>query len=118
MCASLLFDDVAAHDGIRKKSREWVEHCFGLIEERLANSGGDHAVNDTFTAADVFLWVIYRWGFLLKMDMEGKYPNWAKVVAKVIERDAVKAAVKKEGIPIIVDDRTPPEGPSRYDYEE
>ncbi|EME76920.1 uncharacterized protein MYCFIDRAFT_7829, partial [Pseudocercospora fijiensis CIRAD86] len=48
-------DDQSAHDGIRKKSREWVEVCFGLIEERLQGVGGEHAVKDVFTAADVFL---------------------------------------------------------------
>ncbi|KXT12517.1 hypothetical protein AC579_10352 [Pseudocercospora musae] len=111
-------DDKAAHDGIRKKSREWVDTCFGIIEERLQGIGGEHAVKDVFTAADVFLWVMYRWGYLLKIEMDEKYPQWTKVVNKVVQREAVKAAVEKEGIPLIKDDRVPPEGPSRYDVEE
>lgn len=110
-------DDTACHASISKKSREWIEHCFGLIEERLKASGGEHAVNDTFTAADVFLWVVYRWGYLIKMEMEELYPSWTKVVAKVVQRKAVKAAVESEGIPVIRDDRFPPEAGSRYDRD-
>ncbi|EME46396.1 hypothetical protein DOTSEDRAFT_70409 [Dothistroma septosporum NZE10] len=108
-------DDVTAHEGISKKARAWVDHCFGLIEDRLANVKTSHASGDTFTVADVFLWVMYRWGYLLKIDMEKHYPSWTKVVAIVVQRQAVKAAVEKEGIPIIRDDRPPPEEGKMHD---
>lgn len=96
-------DDASAHAGISLKSREWVGKCFGMIDEKLA--GKEHAVNNVFTAADVFLWVMYRWGYLIQIDMEGDYPNYTRVVNKVIQREAVKAAAQKEGIPLIKDNR-------------
>ena len=86
-----------------------------MIEDRLADLKTEYASGETFTVADIFLWVMYRWGYLLKIDMEKQYPSWTKIVAKVIERQAVKAAVEKEGIPVIQDDRAPPEEGTMHD---
>jgi glutathione S-transferase len=95
-------DDESAFESVRRKSRAWIELCYADVEERLT---GVHAVGNAFTAVDVFLYVIYRWGHLLKLDMKGTYPNYTNLVLEVTKRASVLKAVEKEGIPLIEDDR-------------
>lgn len=100
-------DDEKAHDSIRKKCMEFLLDCFRLIEEKLQ---GIHAVGEDFTAVDVFLYVIYRWGYLMGLDMPTAYPKWTKLVDEVVKRKSVTEAAEKEGIPLIKDNRVPPAG--------
>ncbi|KAG8631525.1 hypothetical protein KVT40_000665 [Elsinoe batatas] len=98
-------DDEAAQNGVRIKSRKWIRECFGMIEERLKDGKG-FSVGDGFTAADVFLYVEYRWGYLIGIDMKKEYPAYTKLVDQVVERESVKEAVKVEGIEMIIDNRS------------
>ncbi|MCJ1374406.1 hypothetical protein MMC20_005638 [Loxospora ochrophaea] len=95
-------DDESAFESVRRKSRAWIEQCYADVEEKLT---GVHAVGNAFTAVDVFLYVIYRWGHLLKMDMKGTYPNYTNLVLEVTKHPSVLKAVEKEGIPLIEDNR-------------
>ena len=95
-------DDEIAFEPIRRKSLEWIKQCYADVEERLT---GVHAVGDAFTAVDVFLYVIYRWGHLLKLDMKGTYPKYTNLVLEITKRASVLKAVEKEEIPLIEDDR-------------
>lgn len=95
-------DDEAAFEPIRRQSRAWILQCFADIEDRLT---GLHAVGSAFSAVDCFLFVIYRWGHLLKLDMRGSYPKYTRLVMEVTKRPAVLEAVEKEGIPLIEDNR-------------
>ena len=97
--------DESAYVAVQTKSREWVDKCFGDIETKLART---HAVGDDFTVVDCFLYVFYRWGYLLSLDMESLYPKWAALALNVAKRDSVKGAVETEGIPLIRDDRLAP----------
>lgn len=95
-------DDEIAFDSIRRESLAWIKRCYAEIENRLM---GLHAVGNAFTAIDVFLYVIYRWGYLLKLDMRGIYPKYTQLVLEVVKRTDVLKTVEKEGIPLIEDDR-------------
>lgn len=95
-------DDEVAYEPIRRTARAFIEQSYADIEERLT---GLHAVGDAFTAVDVFLYVIYRWGHMLKWNMKEKYPKYTSLVLEVTKRTAVQTAVEKEGIPLIVDNR-------------
>ena len=96
-------DDQCAFEAVRRKAREWIEQCYADVEERL--TGKVYAVGDAFTAVDVFLYVIYRWGHMLRLDMKGRFPNYTKLVLEVTQRDSVLKAVEREGIPLIEDNR-------------
>ncbi|KAL8746618.1 MAG: hypothetical protein Q9190_001397, partial [Brigantiaea leucoxantha] len=98
----LVADDEIAFEPIRRKSRVWIERCYAEAEERLT---GVHAVGDAFTAVDAFLYVIYRWGHMLRLDMKGAYPKYTNLVLEVTKRASVLKAVEKEGIPLIEDNR-------------
>ena len=95
-------DDEVAYTSVRRQSRAWIEKCYADIEERLSRT---HAVGDAFTAVDAFLYVIYRWGHLLKLDMKTRYPKYTALVLEVTKRPSVLKAVEKEGIPLIEDNR-------------
>lgn len=95
-------EDEAAFDGARRLAAAWIERCFGEIEDRLE---GEHAVDDVFTAADIFLYVIYRWANMLGWHLQALYPKYTRLVEKVSQREAVLAAIKEEGIPLIKDNR-------------
>lgn len=95
-------DDEIAFAPIRRTSLAWIEKCYADIEEKLQ---GVFAVGNAFSAVDVFLYVVYRWGYLLKLDMKGKLPKYTKLVLEVAKRASVVKAVEKEGIPLIEDNR-------------
>lgn len=95
-------DDESAFPAIRRTSLAWIEQCYGDIEEKLT---GVHAVGNAFTAVDVFLYVIYRWGYLVRLDMKGRFPKYTRLVLEVAKRDSVVKAVQKEGIPLVEDNR-------------
>jgi glutathione S-transferase len=84
------------HDAVRVRGREWVKECFEYIEEKL--EGKNQAVGDEFTVVDAYLLVFYRWGNLLKMGMRERYPNYARVVDRTVEREAVRETIEVEGI--------------------
>jgi glutathione S-transferase len=67
-----------------------------------------HTVGDDFTVVDYFLYVLYRWGYLLPLDIESLCLRWAALALNVAKHDSVKEAVETEGIPLIKDDRAPP----------
>eukprot|EP01113_Clastostelium_recurvatum_P021086 TRINITY_DN2495_c0_g1_i1.p1 TRINITY_DN2495_c0_g1~~TRINITY_DN2495_c0_g1_i1.p1 ORF type:complete len:233 (+),score=43.61 TRINITY_DN2495_c0_g1_i1:34-699(+) len=97
--------DEKSFDSVKEKSRDWITQCYTLIEEKLK---GLHAVGESFTVADVFLYVIYRWGYLLEWDMAKLYPKYTRLVEEVVRRESVLTAASIEGIPLIKDNRLGP----------
>ena len=95
-------DDAIAFDSIRRQSRAWIVKCYADIEERLT---GTHAVGSAFTVVDAFLYVIYRWGHLLKLNMKDTYPKYTNLILEVTKRASVLKAVEEEGIPLVEDNR-------------
>jgi glutathione S-transferase len=91
--------DERAYDAVKARGRECVQECFRYIEEKL--EGKVHAVGDAFTLVDVYLYVFFRWGNLMKLGMREKYPNYARLVEKVVERESVQKVVEAEGISLL-----------------
>jgi glutathione S-transferase len=87
--------DPSAMEGIQAKGLENVRNCYGLIEEKLH---GVHAVGNSFTVVDPYLFVFYRWGVLEGIDMKEEYPAYTALVSHLVERPAVKAAMRAENI--------------------
>ena len=95
-------EDEVAFAPIRRASLAWILKCYADIEQKLH---GPYAVGNAFTAIDVFLYVIYRWGYLLQLDMKGKFPRYTELAHGVSKRASVVKAAEKEGIPLIEDNR-------------
>lgn len=87
-------DDSTMFDAIKTKSRASVVECFLTIEQKLS---GLHAVGDRFTAVDPYLYVFYRWGDKHQMQVE-QYKKYTALVANLVKRPSVRAAVEEEGI--------------------
>lgn len=88
-------DDPSTYVSIKAKSTKTVTECFDKIEEDLSSN---HAVGDSFTAVDAFLYVFYRWGASVGMKMAETYPNYTKLVSDLVRRHAFQEALKAEGV--------------------
>lgn len=88
-----------AHDGIRAKGHANVLEAFDAIERIMAD-GRRWAVPDTYSVADAFLIVFYRWGGIIGTSMDD-YPAWTASSARTMGRSAVIAAFEKDELPII-----------------
>ncbi|KAH7081132.1 glutathione S-transferase [Paraphoma chrysanthemicola] len=91
--------DESVYDAVKDRGRECVQECFQYIEEKL--EGIVHAVGETFTLVDAYLYVFFRWGNSMKLGMEEKYPNYTRLVEEVVKRNSVKKAVEAEDIDLL-----------------
>jgi len=76
-------------------ARESILRMNGELEERIGGAwlaGGDYGV------ADIYSLPFYRWGTRIGLDMRANCPRWTELVARMMERPAVMAAIKTEGL--------------------
>lgn len=85
-------------EAVKIKARERVTECFQHIEGKLQ---GLHAVGNSFTAVDPFLYVFYRWGTMIGEDMS-VYPKYDALVRNLEARPAVQTALEKEKLPRVI----------------
>lgn len=84
--------DPASLDVVKAKALETILEAYQYIEGRL---NGVHAVGDYFTAVDPFLYVFYRWGWIIGRDMLA-YPKYSALVRNLETRSAVRVTLAKE----------------------
>lgn len=94
-------NDETAHESIRVKSREAIKICYETIEKRLEDRAW--AVGNAFTVVDAYLFVFYRWGNGNGYLMENEYPNYSRLVERLLEMKSVTETVKAEGIDLLGD---------------
>jgi glutathione S-transferase len=87
------------YDVVKAEGRECAKECFEFIEGKLVEK--THAVGDSFTLVDAYIYVFYRWGNMLKMGMREKYPNYTRLVDELVQRDGVRKTVEAEGISVL-----------------
>jgi glutathione S-transferase len=81
---------------------EWKQDRIALFGRRcdfLVQQLGDkpYLMGDMFTIADAYLFTIFGWTNLFKLDM-GKWPSLQSYAGRVAARPAVKEAMKAEGL--------------------
>jgi len=81
---------------IVKHGKQLIPEHYAQIERRL--SSADYIAGDEYSFADTYLFVFYRWGGRIGLDMEQEFPNWARWSERILERPAVRAAMDVEGI--------------------
>lgn len=89
-----LVNDPKLHSAIRDKALENLKQSFKLIESKKAAAGTTYAVGNSFTAADAYLFVLYRWTRAFITDAEVEFPHLAVWVKKLLEREAIVSALK------------------------
>ncbi|ERF75042.1 hypothetical protein EPUS_04824 [Endocarpon pusillum Z07020] len=87
-------DDPSTHELIRAKSLKTIRECYDKIDQDLSSV---HAVGDSFTAVDAYLYVFYRWGEHHGMGMK-KYPKYTNLVVELVKRQSVQEALDMEGV--------------------
>ncbi len=86
--------DAAAYESIIAKGRANMLDAFDAIERIMAD-GRSWAVPDTYSIADAFLIVFYRWGGVIGSAMDD-YPAWTAHAVRTMLRPAVKVAFAKD----------------------
>ena len=89
-------DDESLWPALEAGGRKVLAQQFDEIEQL---SGEDWLVPGSFSAADGYALVFFRWGKRIGFDM-GRYPSWAALSARVLERAAVARAIEREGLPV------------------
>lgn len=87
-------DEEGARKGVRAKALETIAAAFETIEGKLE---GCFAVGNAFTAVDPYLFVFFRWGIEIGLDVKTKYPRYTALVRNLLERPAVKTLLAFEG---------------------
>jgi glutathione S-transferase len=81
---------------VSKKAHKTILECYETIEGKLS---GIHSVGDSFTVADAFLCIFWRWGKQrLGIDMEQTYPKFTDLAQNVMKRETAQAAIVEEGL--------------------
>jgi glutathione S-transferase len=94
--ARFVGDQEGMYDAVKAQGRKTALECFKYVDEKM--EGREYAVGEGFTLVDAYLYVIYRWGNMLKLGMREKFPNYTRLVEGVIKREAVKKTLEAEGL--------------------
>jgi glutathione S-transferase len=86
-------DEESVHPAIVAGGRSNLERQFAEIE-RLCGDGW--LAGNAFSAADGYALIFFRWGKRIEMDMS-RYPAWAALNERTLERAAVQAVLEREG---------------------
>ena len=85
--------DETAHDAVIQGGRVALLKHFDEIDGKC---GDGWITGGTFTAADSYLLIFFRWGKRLEFDMS-RYSRWAALVDRVLDRPAVARTLEAEG---------------------
>jgi glutathione S-transferase len=85
--------DESVHEAVTQGGRAALLKHFDEID---AKCGEGWITGGTFTAADSYLLIFFRWGKRLEFDM-ARYANWAALVGRVLDRPAVARTLEAEG---------------------
>lgn len=89
--------DADLHEAVKTKGKDNIIAGYDHIEHILSD-GRDWAVPGQYTVVDAYLTVFWLWGRRIGLDLEARWPLWAKLMAKVLARSAVKRAIEQEGL--------------------
>jgi glutathione S-transferase len=88
--------DETLHAGIKEGAHANLTSHFVELDDLC---GAGWLEGDTFTAADTYAAVFYRWARMAKFDLS-LYPRWSSLVGRVIERPSFLKAIEHEGLKI------------------
>ncbi|MBC8719948.1 glutathione binding-like protein [Ochrobactrum sp. Marseille-Q0166] len=89
--------DPALHEAVRDKGLQNIRSAYDHIDLILSDRR-DWAVPGQYTIVDAYLLVFWLWGYRIGLAMDADWPEWARLMSKVLERPAVKQALTQEGL--------------------
>lgn len=93
-----LSTDPAHAPAIKAKAEQNAQAIYQQIDEELGKHG-PYLLGNEFSAADLFLMMLVRWGRWFAEPPVQRYPNLQRLVHFLSEREAVQRAFAAEGIP-------------------
>ncbi|GAD93154.1 glutathione-S-transferase theta, GST, putative [Paecilomyces variotii No. 5] len=87
-------DDSNLYPLLQKKAMETIRRCYAFIESKFAAKRSLYAVGNRFTIVDPFLFVLYRWGYRAKIDMECDYHLFGEWANRLSHRKSIVEARK------------------------
>ena len=89
-----LFNPALSDEG-RKSAIDKIDLRLGQLSAQM--DGKDYIANNTFSIADIYLFVVLSWLAHLKIDI-AQWPTLQKFSARLAARPAVQAALQAEGL--------------------
>jgi glutathione S-transferase len=89
-------EDERLYDAVREMGRRNLAQQFGYIEQLLSD-GRDWGVPGGYSVVDPYLFVFWRWGTRIDMDMS-IYRAWDDLASRVKARSAVRSVMERTGI--------------------
>lgn len=89
-----LFNPALSDEG-RKSAIDRIDLRLGQLSAQM--DGKDYIANNTFSVADIYLFVVLSWLAHLKIDI-ARWPTLQKFSARLAARPAVQAALQAEGL--------------------
>ncbi|KPM16584.1 glutathione S-transferase [Citromicrobium sp. JL31] len=80
----------------KSAAREAVAKKFDHVEASLAD-GEKHQMEESFTIADAYLFVVANWANFTGIDL-ARWPRLSAFVSRVFDRPAAQAAMRAEGL--------------------
>ena len=87
--------DEAGVPGMKSGAHERINNWFDIIEENMG--AGPYVLGDTFSAADIYLTMLCRWG-RLQDPKPASRPKISKLVELVLARPAIQKTIEAEDI--------------------
>ncbi|MBB4039597.1 glutathione S-transferase [Microvirga flocculans] len=88
--------DEAAGKAISEAATARIDALNQEIETHLAKRS--FAVGETYTFADPYLLVFFRWANRIGLDASSRYPNWTQWARRIEARPSVAHVLAKEGV--------------------
>lgn len=94
-------DSDAARREVADKGRTSSRIVWEMVERKLAASRAPWAAGARYSVADGCLLTFWIWGRAktLHYDMPRDFPSWTALARRVAQRDAVRRALEREGLP-------------------
>jgi glutathione S-transferase len=89
--------DEATHAELRAKAQATVLNLFAVTERGYANQDW---IAGEFSAADAYLYVVFRWATSMKFDLSA-FPFYRAMVDRIQARASVKKVLEIQGVPAI-----------------
>lgn len=90
-------DDESLFAAVKTKGFDNLDVQYAYIERLLAD-GRTWAVGDKYSIVDPYLLVFFRWGQTVQLPMSQRYPEWSRLMGRVMLRPAVCRVFRDEGL--------------------
>ncbi|KAK6077588.1 glutathione s-transferase [Seiridium cupressi] len=89
-------DHEESYGAVQKKGRVVIETAFARIEQGLG--GKQYMVGEEMTVVDLNVYVFYRWGRQIQIEMGEKYKEYTRIAKRIEGLEAVRKVLEVEGL--------------------